>query len=57
MFQVNEVISLDRTLYRILLVSGEQIVWIAVEDKKAFPGVIGLIELEKLVLDEKLKRI
>ncbi|GLX86075.1 hypothetical protein tloyanaT_23280 [Thalassotalea loyana] len=56
MFQVNEVISLDRTLYRILLVSGEQIVWIAVEDKKAFPGVIGLIELEKLVLDEKLIR-
>lgn len=56
MYQVNEVVSLNGALYRVLLTIGDQVVWIAIEDKKAFPNVIALTELEKLLLDEELKR-
>ncbi|WP_020405486.1 Mu transposase C-terminal domain-containing protein [Hahella ganghwensis] len=57
MYQVNEVLSLEDALYRVLHVTGDQIVWIPIEDKKAFPSVIALAEINKLILDEKLKRV
>lgn len=56
MFQVNEVISLEDALYRVLIIMGDKIVWISIEDKKAFPSVIALAELEELLLDERLMR-
>ena len=56
MYQVNEVVSLEGTLYRVLLVTGDQLIWIRIEDNKAFPSVLAQTEAEKLVLDEKLIR-
>ena len=56
MYQVNEVLDFEGSLYRVLHIVGDQIVWIAIENKKAFPVVIALAEIEKLVLAEKLKR-
>tara|TARA_R110001592_G_scaffold135108_1_gene351042 strand:- start:17709 stop:19784 length:2076 start_codon:yes stop_codon:yes gene_type:complete len=56
MYQVNEVLSLEDTLYRVLKTAGTDIVWIALEDQKAFPVIESLIALEQLVIDEKLVR-
>lgn len=57
MYQVNEVLSLQGVLYRVLNTVGNQIVWISLEDKKALPSVILNSDLEKLVTDEKLIRV
>ncbi|AZZ95348.1 transposase [Hahella sp. KA22] len=56
MYQVNEVLSLDGALYRVLKIVGNHLVWISVEEKAAFPTVEELSSIEKLVLDEKLVR-
>tara|TARA_R110000868_G_scaffold173894_2_gene410318 strand:+ start:1492 stop:2109 length:618 start_codon:yes stop_codon:yes gene_type:complete len=56
-FQVNEVVQLNDTLCRVLLTSMRHIVWIAVEDKKAFPEIVELSQLEVLLLQEKLVRV
>jgi putative transposase len=57
MYQINEVVSLQGALYRVLSVPGEGLVWIAIEDKKAFPLIIEIKDIETLVLDEKLVRV
>lgn len=56
MYQVNEVLCLEGTMYRVLKTLGADIVWIALEDKKAFPVIEPLNALEQLVVDEKLVR-
>lgn len=56
MYQVNEVVSLEGAIYRVLHVALKQVAWISLEDKKVFPCLIGLNEIERLVLDEKLVR-
>lgn len=56
MYQVNEVIELEGVQYRILKVVGNQLIWIPVEEKSAFPSVELLTEIEQLVLDEKIIR-
>lgn len=56
MYQVNEVLELEAVLYRVLKIVGDQLVWIPVEDKSAFPSVELLTSIEQLVLDEKLVR-
>jgi putative transposase len=56
MYQVNEVLSLEGTKYRVLKIAGTEIVWIALEDHKAFPEIEALQPLERLVADEKLVR-
>lgn len=57
MYQVNEVVSLEGTLYRVLKVVGDDLVWIALEDKKAHPTTESISTLDRLVRDEKLIRV
>ena len=57
MFQINEVLDLDGQLYRILKTAGDQIVWIEVENKKAFPSLIHIDELDQVVMNESLTRV
>ena len=56
MFQVNEVIRLDEELYRVLLVTTHHIVWIRLNDKKAFPDTVKPSQLETLLLKDELAR-
>lgn len=56
MFQVNEVLQLQSKLYRVLLTTNHYAVWILIEDKKAFPDIVELAQLESLLLEEKLIR-
>jgi transposase InsO family protein len=56
MFQINEVLTLEGELYRILKIIGDQVVWIPVEDKLAYPSVETLSVINQLVLDEKVVR-
>lgn len=57
MFQVNEVIRLLNDHYRILLTANSHIIWIAIEDPKAFPEIVESDQLESLMLQEKLNRV
>lgn len=57
MYQVNEVVSLSGTLYRVLSTTGSEIIWIAIEDKSAFPSLISFDDIEGLVADEALIRV
>jgi len=55
-FQVNEVLQLEGTIYRVLLNTINRVVWIAIDDDKAFPEIVDSAELEALLLQEKLIR-
>lgn len=57
MFQVNEVIQLEDTLYRVLLIAQDHLVWIAIEDQKALPDTVEISQLEDLLLSEDLTRV
>ncbi|WP_018277471.1 Mu transposase C-terminal domain-containing protein [Teredinibacter turnerae] len=57
MFQVNEVIRLIDDRYRVLLTTNRHVIWIAIEDQKAFPDTVEISQLESLMLQEKLCRI
>lgn len=57
MFQVNEVVKLEDKLYRILVKTSTHVIWIAIEDQKAFPDIVELSQLEPLLLEEKIKRV
>ncbi len=56
MYQVNEVVELEGTRYRILKITGNQLVWIPIQDKSAFPSVELISSIEQLVCDEKISR-
>ncbi len=45
MLQVNEVLKMDETLYRILVIFLEDIAWIPIEGDKVFPSIITKSEL------------
>jgi len=55
-FQLNEVVRLVDDLYRVLLTTNSHVIWIALEDPKAFPDIVELSQLESLMLNEKLFR-
>lgn len=57
MYQVNEVLSLEGINYRILRVLRLEIVWIELENKRAFPVIESLHAIEQLVNDQKLIRV
>jgi len=48
-FRINEVLSLDDQLYRILAELPEELVWIAIEDKSAFPSLVSKTELKSAI--------
>lgn len=56
MFQVNEVVQVAENLYRVLLTTTHHVVWISLDDQKAFPDIVELSQLETLILQEKLVR-
>lgn len=57
MYQVNEVLSLEGMMYRVLKTIGTDIVWIAMDDQKAFPVMESINAIEQLINDEKLIRV
>ncbi|NOU51290.1 transposase [Pseudoalteromonas sp. JBTF-M23] len=57
MFQINEVLQYEQTLYRILMVFDYYVLWIKVHDDKAFPELVEIAELEQGFQDEVLKRV
>lgn len=57
MYQVNEVLNLDGSKYRILKTTGNNIIWIELDNSKALPVLESLNSLEQLVADEKLIRV
>ncbi len=56
MFRINEVLSLDDQLYRILAELPEELVWIAIEDKSALPSLVSKAELKSAIEREVLTR-
>ena len=56
MFRVNEVLKYDGRLLRVLSVFGTQLVWIDMEDPKAFPSLVSADDLMKAIDDETLSR-
>lgn len=56
MFRINEVISLDNQLYRILAELPEEFVLIAIEDKSALPSVVSKSDLTNAIEREVLTR-
>jgi transposase InsO family protein len=55
-FRINEVISLDNQLYRILAELPEEFVLIAIEDKSALPSVVSKSDLTNAIEREVLTR-
>ncbi len=56
MFRINEVLAYEDNKYRILDVFPDTVVWISIDDKKAFPSLIEVAELRLAIDDELLKR-
>ena len=56
MFRINEVLMYEGNKYRILDVFPETVVWISIDDKKAFPSLVGLDELRLAIDDGFLQR-
>jgi transposase InsO family protein len=55
-FRINEVLSLEDQLYRILAELPEEFVWIAIENKSAFPSVVSKSDLTNAIERELLTR-
>jgi transposase InsO family protein len=55
-FRINEVLSLDDQLYRILAELPEEFVWISIEDKSALPSVVSKTDLASAIEREVLTR-
>lgn len=56
MFRINEVVEFDQTLYRILVVFPDEVVWIPLYDERAFPSIVSQKELMAAVDDGVLTR-
>ncbi len=56
MFRVNEALEYNGQLFRVLSVLSEEVVWIKIDDPKAFPSLVLVRELLKGLDDEVLKR-
>lgn len=57
MFRINEVLSFDGKLYRILADLPEELVWISMEDESALPTVVSKHELVNAIETELLERV
>lgn len=57
MFRINEVVSIECVVYRILAERPDEIVWIALDDEAAFPSVVSRQILLDAIDNEVLKRI
>jgi len=57
MFRINEVIRYEGDLYRILSFTGDQAVWIRVEDTASFPSLVYINELVEAIDEEVLVRV
>jgi len=55
-FRINEVLSLDDQLYRILAELPEELVWISIEGKSALPSLVSKTELKSAIEKEVLTR-
>ncbi|WP_442498192.1 transposase [Methylobacter sp. sgz302048] len=56
MFRINEVLSFENKLYRILADVSEELVWISMEDEAALPSVVSKKELINAIDTEILRR-
>ncbi|WDE05425.1 DDE-type integrase/transposase/recombinase [Thalassomonas viridans] len=56
MFQINEVVEYNQALYRILILLPDHLIWIALEDKSAFPRLMSQSELSTAIDEEILFR-
>ena len=56
MFKINEVLKNDGSLFRVLSLHGEELIWIGVDDPKAFPSIVLVRELLKGFDDGTLSR-
>ncbi|SFC47769.1 Mu transposase C-terminal domain-containing protein [Pseudoalteromonas denitrificans] len=56
MFRINEVLAFNETLYRILIIFPEEIVWIPLYDDRAFPSIVSQKELMDAVDEGVLTR-
>lgn len=57
MFQTNEVLNVDETLYRVLATIDEYIVWIEIEDDSVFPEIVRMSDLIEAINEERLNRV
>lgn len=57
MLRINEVVSMDGKLYRILSIMTGAVVWIRIDDDSAFPAQILTSELENAIDEEVLMRV
>lgn len=57
MFRVNEVLQYDKEWYRVLAILKDEIVWIQLDNEKAFPCIESTEALSQAILDEALIRI
>lgn len=56
MFKINEVLKYDGQSFRVLSLHGEELVWIGVDDPKAFPSIVLVRDLQKGFDDGTLSR-
>lgn len=57
MFRINEVVKFDERRYRVLLLLGDQLVWIDIDSASAFPEIASVSDLEEAIFQERLNRI
>ncbi len=57
MFRINEVLQFGESRFRVLLLLGEHLVWIDVDDDSAFPELAATAELIDAIDQETLRRI
>jgi hypothetical protein len=56
MFRINEVLSMNNQLYRILADLTEEFVWISMEDRVALPSVVSKSDLVSAIESEILSK-
>ncbi|KAB1442884.1 DDE-type integrase/transposase/recombinase [Pseudodesulfovibrio senegalensis] len=56
MFKINEVLSYDGKQFRVLSLLGEQLVWIDINDSRAFPTLVFTQDLQLAIENETLTR-
>lgn len=56
MFRINEVVEFNGVLYRVLVTFLDELVWISLDNERAFPSFVNLDELYSAIEDETLQR-
>lgn len=57
MFRINEVFEFEQERFRVLRQLSEELVWISIDDKSAFPALIDFGSLYRAIEDESLRRV